>query len=143
MTNRHYAETFDEEMTGVHKARRDAQLEEEEWLKIEAEERAWEMQLKKGEVGVLRRSRNLKEALIKLRDEILISLRLKKREPTVEDKIINGLEKFAKGLGGFPIVPMSPEIVEGCKKSLEDIKAGRVRSAQQFIDELDQGESDG
>lgn len=122
MTDRHYKERFDDEMAGVHAARRNAGLEEEEWQKIEAKERDFRERWgeRKTLVGCFER---LKKSLLSLRNEILIGLRLKKKE--------------------ILVVSMSPEIVKGCMKSMEDIKAGRCRNAQEFIDELDQGESDG
>ena len=38
MTDRHYKERFDDETTGIHAARRNAELEEAEWKKEEEEE---------------------------------------------------------------------------------------------------------
>ncbi len=129
MTNRHYKEQFDDEMSGVHKARRNAEIEEEEWEQLEEEERDfWRKEAEKvGGNTLIWQFTKLKESLLNLRDEILISLRLKKRGLSVEEKIVDGLKKFD---GEF-------------MKSMQDIKAGRCRNAQEFIDELDQGESDG
>ncbi len=78
MTDRHYKERFDDEMTGVHKARRDAELEEEEWKREEEErdfQERWEEAQKKTLMGCFRTAR---EPWLNLRDEIVRSFRLKK-----------------------------------------------------------------